>query len=135
MQRETIKTIICLIIIIPGSFLIFLFLLAHPVGEGSVDTCNIEIEYLDSRRNENISCTDIIFEGMAFPVRFELNPERTYEVWYKEKDATNIIELEHNTTEKTIVFQFEKEGLIGLVGWPVDICFNNHIANIYVKST
>lgn len=134
-MNEKFKGVIFLVIFIPTSFLIFLFLLEHPIGEGSVDCCSIEIEYLASRRNENISCTDIIVQGMAFLVHFELHIEREYEIWYKENDAINIIELEYNTTETTAVFQFKKEGIIGLVGWPVDICFSNYIANIYVKST
>ena len=83
MQRETIEQIVFLIIFIPVSFGIFLFLLAHPLGEGSVETYHINIIYQDHQDNyegeKAVTSVSNIFEGMPIVIKFyNLNPNKTY---------------------------------------------------------
>lgn len=132
-KKETVEIIgAVLSIIVAGSVFIFcLGVLSKITPPNSGMTYyTAEIRYFEYRTIENISVSsDIILEGAAFVIKFELNKSKTYQLYYGYSkdgviDEIHRIDTIYNKASELMWCQFNHEGFVGVVELVMDMCMN-----------
>lgn len=90
----------------------------HP-PHGSLNTFQLNVEYLEGRTIENISVPNIVFESTSFVVKFETNESYVYLIIVGYVDDLVVDEFNYgptiyNKTVTVLYFSFHKEGFIGV---------------------
>ena len=138
-RKEEIKFGIQLIIIaitIIGSLIFgFWWVTTFPIGEGSINTYELRVEYFEGRTIENITAPDTLLEGLVVSVKFELNESKTYKIIQGHTSEGVVQEFAYvtticNSSFEIFWFSFREEGFIALaeVTGPFPDIFGDMIA-------
>ena len=122
--------------------MITVWLIQHPIGEGSVEAFHFKVTYFEDRLNENITVpTNLTYEDMATIVTVELNESRDYELRYGIIIEKNMIKqynswVLHNMTTAQMFFPGERKGILGLFLLEKKMCGPHHhlIGNLIIAS-
>jgi len=134
-KKGIITLVVIIIAVILSCFANNHFLFSHT---SCMEAYHLEIEYLELRTNENVSCFEVsMIDEVLFIAHFELNSEVNYVIHYGHLEGKFVIDTQTIVLNRSIQeyfkeFYFHDEALIGLYSTSY-FCSNEPIALIHIN--